>query len=54
MRKLFCVLAGLLFSLGSISADTLEGKWSGVLEVTPQVSLKLVFNISAASDDGFA
>ncbi len=53
MRKLFCVLAGLLFSLGSISADTLEGKWSGVLEVPPQVSLKLVFNISAASDGGF-
>lgn len=45
MKKIFIAILSLISSLCT-SAQEITGTWSGNLKVTPQTSLKLVFNIS--------
>lgn len=46
VKHIFFIIVSLLYSV-VISAGEITGTWSGALNVTPQNSLKIVFNINA-------
>ena len=45
-----CIICITMLSASLTQASGLSGKWSGMLKVTPQVSLRIVFNISESEN----
>lgn len=52
MRKKFLMMVFIaIFSvIGVMASNNISGAWSGTLKITPQVSLKLVFNFKTGED----